>query len=61
MPSAADAFRAAKQRAFAERAADRLRADDRTRRMMESHGQVYPEALEAATRRYLWETLRVRL
>lgn len=29
----------------------------RAQRLMEAHGQVYPEAFEAATKRHLWETL----
>jgi hypothetical protein len=33
----------------------------RARRLMEVHGQVYPEAFEAATTRHLWETLGLRL
>ena len=33
----------------------------RARRLMEIHGQIYPEAFEAATVRHLWETLGVKL
>lgn len=33
----------------------------RARRLMATHGYVYPQAFEEATRRHLWETLGVRL
>lgn len=33
----------------------------RARRLMEAHGQVYPEDFEAATKRHLWETLGLHL
>jgi len=33
----------------------------RAQRLMEAHGQVYPEAFEAATKRHLGETLGLSL
>ena len=33
----------------------------RAQRLMQAHGQVYPEAFEAATKQHLWETLGLRL
>jgi hypothetical protein len=33
----------------------------RARRLMEIHGQSYPDAFEAATTQHLWETLGLRL
>lgn len=33
----------------------------RARRLMQAHGQIYPDAFEAATREHLWVTLGVRL
>lgn len=33
----------------------------RAQRLMKAHGQIYPEAFEAATKRHLWETLGLSL